>query len=161
MVPPQVPQIIGLLFITNILNRHFLLYVFFVCFSWYINGTKVDSKTDYRYSFLEGDLIITNASEISDYGRYQCKAENSFGIILSRDALLQFACEYFFPTEYIHVYFTVKRRKKNFIKLHLTLPLYKTLHLLQYILLSPSHFTSVRLWRLINTTTLSTVRFCC
>uniref|UniRef100_A0A8C6S4A8 Contactin-5 n=1 Tax=Neogobius melanostomus TaxID=47308 RepID=A0A8C6S4A8_9GOBI len=47
--------------------------------------------TDYRYSLIEGNFIITNASEITDYGRYQCKAENSFGTVLSRDALLQFA----------------------------------------------------------------------
>ncbi|XP_041851725.1 contactin-5 isoform X3 [Melanotaenia boesemani] len=60
-------------------------------YSWYINGTKVDSETDYRYTFIDGDLIITNASEIIDYGKYQCRAENSFGTILSRDALLQFA----------------------------------------------------------------------
>uniref|UniRef100_A0A3Q2CRN5 Contactin-5-like n=1 Tax=Cyprinodon variegatus TaxID=28743 RepID=A0A3Q2CRN5_CYPVA len=63
-------------------------------YSWYINGTEVDSKTDYRYTFIDGDLIITNASEINDYGKYQCQAENSYGIILSREALLQFACEY-------------------------------------------------------------------
>uniref|UniRef100_A0A8C6KXC6 Contactin-5 n=1 Tax=Nothobranchius furzeri TaxID=105023 RepID=A0A8C6KXC6_NOTFU len=60
-------------------------------YSWYVNGTEVDSKTDYRYSFIDGDLIIENASETIDYGRYQCQAENSYGTILSRDALLQFA----------------------------------------------------------------------
>uniref|UniRef100_A0A3P9H901 Contactin-5 n=1 Tax=Oryzias latipes TaxID=8090 RepID=A0A3P9H901_ORYLA len=60
-------------------------------YSWYINGTRVDSDTDYRYSFIDGDLIITNASEITDFGKYQCRSENSFGSILSRDALLQFA----------------------------------------------------------------------
>uniref|UniRef100_A0A4W6CH10 Contactin-5 n=1 Tax=Lates calcarifer TaxID=8187 RepID=A0A4W6CH10_LATCA len=60
-------------------------------YSWYINGTEVDAEADYRYSFIDGNLIITNASEITDHGKYQCKAENSFGTILSRDALLQFA----------------------------------------------------------------------
>lgn len=76
-------------------------------FSWYINGTQVDSEADYRYTFIDGNLIISNASEITDYGKYQCKAENSIGIVLSRDALLQFACEYDFsallhqlPTEW-------------------------------------------------------------
>ncbi|MEQ2192777.1 Contactin-5, partial [Xenoophorus captivus] len=59
---------------------------------WYINGTEVDSKTDYRYSFIDGDLIITNASEITDNGKYQCQVENSYGIILSREVLLHFAC---------------------------------------------------------------------
>ncbi|XP_069572420.1 contactin-5 isoform X4 [Brachyistius frenatus] len=60
-------------------------------YRWYVNGTEVDSEADYRYSFVDGNLIITNASETTDYGKYQCKAENSFGTVLSRDALLQFA----------------------------------------------------------------------
>lgn len=60
-------------------------------YSWLINGTEVDVESDYRYTFIDGNLIITNASEVTDYGRYQCKAENSYGTILSRDALLQFA----------------------------------------------------------------------
>lgn len=64
-----------------------------VC-SWFINRTEVDVEADFRYSLIDGNLIITNASEITDFGRYQCKAENSFGTILSRDALLRFACEY-------------------------------------------------------------------
>ncbi|XP_068613008.1 contactin-5-like [Brachionichthys hirsutus] len=60
-------------------------------YSWYINQTQVDAETDYRYSRIDGNLIITNASEITDYGKYQCKAENSFGTVLSHGALLQFA----------------------------------------------------------------------
>uniref|UniRef100_A0A6Q2ZIA4 Contactin-5 n=1 Tax=Esox lucius TaxID=8010 RepID=A0A6Q2ZIA4_ESOLU len=60
-------------------------------YSWFINGTKLDVEADYRYSLMDGNLIITNASETADYGRYQCMAENSYGMILSRDALLQFA----------------------------------------------------------------------
>uniref|UniRef100_A0A671Y0Y4 Contactin-2 n=1 Tax=Sparus aurata TaxID=8175 RepID=A0A671Y0Y4_SPAAU len=60
-------------------------------YSWYVNRTEVDAEADYRYGFIDGNFIITNASEITDYGRYQCKAENSFGTVLSRDALLQFA----------------------------------------------------------------------
>ncbi|KAM7398986.1 hypothetical protein PAMP_018283 [Pampus punctatissimus] len=60
-------------------------------YSWYVNRTEVNAEADYRYSFIDGNLIITNASEISDYGKYQCKAENSFGTVLSRDAHLQFA----------------------------------------------------------------------
>uniref|UniRef100_A0A4W5KVB7 Ig-like domain-containing protein n=1 Tax=Hucho hucho TaxID=62062 RepID=A0A4W5KVB7_9TELE len=63
-------------------------------YSWFINGTVVDVEADYRYSLINGNLIITNASETADYGRYQCKVENSYGTVLSRDALLQFACEY-------------------------------------------------------------------
>uniref|UniRef100_A0A672N0G8 Contactin-5 n=1 Tax=Sinocyclocheilus grahami TaxID=75366 RepID=A0A672N0G8_SINGR len=60
-------------------------------YSWLINGTIVDTEGDFRYSLIDGDLIIHNASEAIDYGRYQCRAENSIGSVLSRDALLQFA----------------------------------------------------------------------
>lgn len=60
-------------------------------YSWLINGTNVDTEADFRYSLIDGNLIIHNASEVIDYGRYQCRAENSIGIVLSRDALLQFA----------------------------------------------------------------------
>ncbi|RXN25200.1 contactin-5 isoform X1 [Labeo rohita] len=60
-------------------------------YSWLINGTIVDAEADFRYSLIDGNLIIHNASEAIDYGRYQCRAENSIGTVLSRDALLQFA----------------------------------------------------------------------
>ncbi|XP_016105040.1 contactin-5-like [Sinocyclocheilus grahami] len=60
-------------------------------YSWLINGTVVDTEADFRYSLIAGNLIIHNASEAIDYGRYQCRAENSIGTVLSRDALLQFA----------------------------------------------------------------------
>ncbi|KAM6973745.1 contactin-5 [Aplochiton taeniatus] len=60
-------------------------------YSWYINDTEVNPEADFRYTLIDGNLIITNASEITDFGKYQCKAENSFGSVLSRDALLQFA----------------------------------------------------------------------
>uniref|UniRef100_A0A8C2EYD7 Contactin-5 n=1 Tax=Cyprinus carpio TaxID=7962 RepID=A0A8C2EYD7_CYPCA len=60
-------------------------------YSWLINGTIVDAEADFRYSLIDGNLIIHNASEAIDYGRYQCRAENSIGTVQSRDALLQFA----------------------------------------------------------------------
>ncbi len=53
----------------------------------------MDAEADFRYSLIDGSLIIHNASEAIDYGRYQCRAENSIGTVLSQDALLQFACE--------------------------------------------------------------------
>lgn len=62
-------------------------------FSWYLNRTEIDVEAHYRYSIIDGNLIITNASVISDYGKYQCRAENGFGTIFSREALLQFACK--------------------------------------------------------------------
>ncbi|XP_028320598.1 contactin-5 isoform X3 [Gouania willdenowi] len=60
-------------------------------YRWFINGTEMDSEADYRYSLIDGNLVIMNASETVDHGKYQCRAGNSFGTVLSRDALLQFA----------------------------------------------------------------------
>ncbi|XP_075892817.1 contactin-5 isoform X2 [Nelusetta ayraudi] len=60
-------------------------------YSWYVNRTEIDPLADYRYSLVDGNLVIANGSVISDYGMYQCRAENSFGAVFSREALLQFA----------------------------------------------------------------------
>lgn len=73
---------------------HYHKLAVLMCFSWYVNRTEIDAEADYRYSVFDGNLIINNASVTSNYGLYQCKVENSFGTILSREALLQFACEY-------------------------------------------------------------------
>lgn len=72
--------------------------LFIVSHSWYVNRTEIDPLADYRYSLVDGNLIITNGSVITDYGMYQCRAENSFGAVFSREALLQFACKW-----YVHV----------------------------------------------------------
>ncbi|KAG7332852.1 hypothetical protein KOW79_002987 [Hemibagrus wyckioides] len=60
-------------------------------YSWLINGTDVDIEADSRYRMIDGNLIIINASEGADFGKYQCRAENSIGTVLSREAVLQFA----------------------------------------------------------------------
>ncbi|XP_035288959.1 contactin-5-like isoform X2 [Anguilla anguilla] len=60
-------------------------------YRWLINGTEVDISADFRYTLVDGSLIITNPSEESDLGRYQCRADNSIGSVISRDALLRFA----------------------------------------------------------------------
>ncbi|KAJ8368639.1 hypothetical protein SKAU_G00086670 [Synaphobranchus kaupii] len=60
-------------------------------YRWIFNGTELDVQMDFRYTQIEGGLIISEPSEDRDYGMYQCKATNVFGTVLSRDALLQFA----------------------------------------------------------------------
>ncbi|XP_036379393.1 contactin-5-like isoform X2 [Megalops cyprinoides] len=60
-------------------------------YRWMINGTEVDVSADFRYSLIDGALIIASPSEDRDLGRYQCRADNSVGSIISREALLQFA----------------------------------------------------------------------
>ncbi|XP_059961217.1 contactin-5 [Mesoplodon densirostris] len=60
-------------------------------YRWLRNGTEIDLESDYRYSLIDGDFIISNPSEAKDSGHYQCLAANTFGSILSREAVLQFA----------------------------------------------------------------------
>ncbi|KAM6172496.1 contactin-5 isoform 1-T1 [Erethizon dorsatum] len=60
-------------------------------YRWLRNGTLIDLESDYRYSLIDGTFIISNPSEAKDSGQYQCLATNSFGSILSREAMLQFA----------------------------------------------------------------------
>ncbi|XP_053356223.1 contactin-5 [Clarias gariepinus] len=60
-------------------------------YSWLINGTDVDIERSSRYRLIDGNLMIINASEATDFGKYQCIAESSAGAVLSREAVLQFA----------------------------------------------------------------------
>ncbi|XP_076697143.1 contactin-4 isoform X4 [Callospermophilus lateralis] len=46
---------------------------------------------DFRYSVVEGSLLINNPNKTQDAGTYQCVATNSFGTIVSREAELRFA----------------------------------------------------------------------
>ncbi|KAM4799964.1 contactin-4 isoform 4-T4 [Urocitellus parryii] len=58
---------------------------------WKLNGTDVDVGMDFRYSVVEGSLLINNPNKTQDAGTYQCVATNSFGTIVSREAKLRFA----------------------------------------------------------------------
>ncbi|NWW20670.1 CNTN4 protein, partial [Falcunculus frontatus] len=58
---------------------------------WKLNGSSIDVGMDYRYSLVEGSLLINNPNKTQDAGTYQCVATNPFGTIVSREARLQFA----------------------------------------------------------------------
>ncbi|NWV27867.1 CNTN4 protein, partial [Origma solitaria] len=58
---------------------------------WKLNGSSIDVGMDYRYSLVEGSLLINNPNKTLDAGTYQCVATNPFGTIVSREAKLQFA----------------------------------------------------------------------
>ncbi|XP_017590711.1 PREDICTED: contactin-4 isoform X1 [Corvus brachyrhynchos] len=58
---------------------------------WKLNGSSIDVGMDYRYSLVEGSLLINNPNKSQDAGTYQCVATNPFGTIVSREAKLQFA----------------------------------------------------------------------
>uniref|UniRef100_A0A8B9PR63 Contactin 4 n=1 Tax=Apteryx owenii TaxID=8824 RepID=A0A8B9PR63_APTOW len=58
---------------------------------WKLNGTGIDIGMDYRYSVVEGNLLINNPNKTQDPGTYQCVATNPFGTIVSKEAKLQFA----------------------------------------------------------------------
>lgn len=64
-----------------------------LCYRWKLNGTSIDIGMDYRYSVVEGNLLINNPNKTQDTGTYQCVATNPFGTIVSREAKLQFACK--------------------------------------------------------------------
>ncbi|OWK02672.1 hypothetical protein Celaphus_00010356, partial [Cervus elaphus hippelaphus] len=71
---------------------HIRLYLLaFLYYRWKLNGTDVDIGMDFRYSVVEGSLLINNPNKTQDAGMYQCIATNSFGTIVSREAKLQFA----------------------------------------------------------------------
>ncbi|XP_036905427.1 contactin-4 isoform X1 [Sturnira hondurensis] len=58
---------------------------------WKLNGTDVDVGMDFRYSVVEGSLLINNPNKTQDAGTYQCVATNAFGTVVSGEAKLQFA----------------------------------------------------------------------
>ena len=65
----------------------------FLYYRWKLNGTDVDIGMDFRYSVVEGSLLINNPNKTQDAGTYQCVATNAFGTVVSREAKLQFACK--------------------------------------------------------------------
>lgn len=96
--------------VKDVLNLYFLHVVFsntqeyplilagfnfgILYYRWKLNGTNIDIGMDYRYSAVEGNLLINNPNKTQDSGTYQCVATNPFGRIVSREAKLQFACKY-------------------------------------------------------------------
>lgn len=76
-----------------LINITRLYLLAFLCCRWKLNGTDVDIGMDFRYSLVEGSLLINNPSITQDAGTYQCVATNSFGTVVSREAKLQFACK--------------------------------------------------------------------
>ncbi|XP_043928641.1 contactin-5 isoform X2 [Protopterus annectens] len=60
-------------------------------YRWLRNGTILDMENDYRYSLVQGSLIISNPTDIKDTGRYQCLTSNAFGSIISHESTIQFA----------------------------------------------------------------------
>ncbi|ELK25097.1 Contactin-4 [Myotis davidii] len=60
---------------------------------WKFNGTDVDTGMDFRYSVVEGSLLISSPNRTRDAGTYQCVATNAFGTVVSREAPLRFACK--------------------------------------------------------------------
>lgn len=63
---------------------------------WKVDGRDINTDSDVNYSLVEGNLLISNPHVINHGGVYQCIATNSFGTVVSREAKVQFACEYMF-----------------------------------------------------------------
>ncbi|CAH1783325.1 unnamed protein product [Owenia fusiformis] len=63
-------------------------------YTWYKdvtnNKVEINANTNSRYTFTNGDFIISDPVETNDNGAYQCSARNEFGSILSNDVRLTF-----------------------------------------------------------------------
>lgn len=62
-----------------------------------IQGSQVIDITgdlDPRYTLTNGRLTIDQPEEGTDSGRYQCRAENTFGTIIGSIIQLSFGCNY-------------------------------------------------------------------
>ncbi|KAM4612748.1 LOW QUALITY PROTEIN: contactin-4 [Polymixia lowei] len=60
-------------------------------YKWKVNGKEMNPELDPNYSLIEGNLLIHHPHAINHGGVYQCIAANTFGIIVSREARVQFA----------------------------------------------------------------------
>ncbi|XP_051804546.1 contactin-4 isoform X4 [Acanthochromis polyacanthus] len=60
-------------------------------YRWKVDGKDINTDSDLNYSLVEGNLLINNPHVINHGGVYQCIATNTFGIVVSREAKVQFA----------------------------------------------------------------------
>ncbi|XP_054866913.1 contactin-4 isoform X3 [Amphiprion ocellaris] len=60
-------------------------------YRWKVDGKDINTDSDLNYSLVEGNLLINNPHVINHGGVYQCIATNTFGIVISREAKVQFA----------------------------------------------------------------------
>uniref|UniRef100_A0AAQ5WYY2 Contactin 4 n=1 Tax=Amphiprion ocellaris TaxID=80972 RepID=A0AAQ5WYY2_AMPOC len=59
-------------------------------YRWKVDGKDINTDSDLNYSLVEGNLLINNPHVINHGGVYQCIATNTFGIVISREAKVQF-----------------------------------------------------------------------
>lgn len=59
-------------------------------YRWKMNGTDLNLDADPRYRLVGGNLVIENPMKATDTGIYQCVANNTKGIVLSREAIFRF-----------------------------------------------------------------------
>ncbi|XP_070559759.1 contactin-5-like isoform X2 [Ptychodera flava] len=59
-------------------------------YKWFKDGSEIDILGDTRLTLMEGRLTIGNPRDGLDSGAYRCQAENTFGIVISREADLLF-----------------------------------------------------------------------
>lgn len=68
-------------------------------YTWFkhYDGKTIEIKpdTDERYTVINGRLNIIEPDESKDVGKYQCKAGNNHGSIMSNIAELSFGCKFF------------------------------------------------------------------
>ncbi|KPP68161.1 hypothetical protein Z043_113181, partial [Scleropages formosus] len=70
-------------------------------YRWRLNGwdIKLLEQEDEHYSLEDGNLVITNPDRNNHVGKYECVAQNMYGTIVSREAIVRFGYLDPFSTE--------------------------------------------------------------
>uniref|UniRef100_A0A667WN09 Contactin 1 n=1 Tax=Myripristis murdjan TaxID=586833 RepID=A0A667WN09_9TELE len=68
-------------------------------YKWRLDSRDIDMDADDHYSFVGGNLVISNPVKNKHVGMYSCVATNDYGAIISREASVQFGYLDFFSSE--------------------------------------------------------------
>lgn len=77
-----------------IIDKKNIKWHFYSICRWTVDGREIRTESGPNYSLVEGNLLINNPHVVKHRGVYQCIATNTFGTIISREAKVQFACQY-------------------------------------------------------------------
>lgn len=83
-------------------KKVFVGFILIFIYRWKVDGRDINTVSDPNYSLIEGNLLINNPHVINHGGVYQCIATNTFGTVVSREAKVQFACEFMLGSCAVH-----------------------------------------------------------
>uniref|UniRef100_UPI003AACDCA7 contactin-1a-like n=1 Tax=Centroberyx gerrardi TaxID=166262 RepID=UPI003AACDCA7 len=68
-------------------------------YKWRLDSSAIDLDADNHYSLVGGNLVISNPIKNKHVGKYSCVAFNDRGMVISREASVQFGYLDFFSSE--------------------------------------------------------------